>query len=157
MASTPKSKVNNQELGPFKTPGAWHRLRNNYSEMETCTRCTLCLQTLEVLCPHFCLLPFTSTCCLSSLMEVLVFAPACGSPPDSGGLVCYQLASRCLPWGFLAWSVWSRFLASACSFLLGDCPCLLHVRNSDLACTVYVCWHVGLGSISQPEALKSPR
>lgn len=39
-----------------------------------------------------------STCFLTSVLEILLSAPVCGSPPDSGGLVCHQLASRCLPW-----------------------------------------------------------
>lgn len=71
----------------------------------------------------------------SSLMEVLVFAPACGPPPDSGGLVCHQLASRCLPRSFLPqFSVWSICM---CLPALG-LPVPVHVRNSDLVCTVYV-------------------
>lgn len=62
------------------------------------------------------LLPLPSalhpTCCLASLLEVLLSAPVCGSPPDSGGLVCHQLASRCLP------------LEISCIWCLEPGPCI---------------------------------
>lgn len=93
-------EVNPEDLGPSETPGAWHRLRNNCSYVGARAWCPLGLETLQVLSSHLCLLPFASTRCTSSLVEVLVSAPAHGPPPDSGGLVCHQLASRCLPWSF---------------------------------------------------------
>lgn len=112
--------------------------------MRTRARCPFCLETQKVLSSHFCLLPFASPCCLSSLMEVLVFAPARGPPPDPGGLVCHQLASRCLPRIFLPCSVFGAGSlcphAHPCSAL----PVLAACETLSLSVPC-VWWHVALG------------
>lgn len=136
VASAPECKVNTQALGPFKIPGAWPRLRNDSSYTETRAR--------RPPSP-----PDTGSVFFSPPPSALhlYMLPVqshggtglCPGPWAAAGLwgTCMPSAGVKVP--TYPFSVWSWAPASACAFLLGDCPCLLHVRNRDLACALCVC------------------
>lgn len=142
-------KVNAQGLGPSEPPGfgiEWLLDEN------TCSVPLLSGDTGSAF-SHFCLLPFASTCCLPSLMEVLVIAPACGPPPDPGGLVCHQLASRCLPRSFLRVRCLEPGPCVRMHIRAVHRPCLLHARRC--ACPCRACggmslWEEGAWALKFP-------